>query len=410
MRPAWLLCCAIGLAPVASADPLTFSEAMARAGSDGPSITARKAAADSARLSIGPAGQLPDPQIAFGLDNYPVSGPAQFTLNRDDMTMLSVGIMQDMPSGAERSARTGLATAEAEMAGAALEISRLEARRAAASAWIEIYFGMARVSVLDRQVDELETLASASIAALASGSPAADSALAARMDAARVADRLAETRAAITGAQAELERWIGPVGGDRPGPEAPMFEIEADGLRARLDQHVKLLASATEIERARAGLGLARAETQPDWSWELAYQRRDPTFGDMVTLGVRFSLPLFQGTRQKPVIEARRADVSRAAAEREAIVREHRTILETRLAERAAAVERLDRARTLLLPISRQRAAAVAAAHGAGAAPLSDAIMARNAETEIELEIIDLEQRLTSVSAMLSLEYGEVAP
>src|SRR5690242_21148787 len=98
MRHAWLLCCAIGIAPTAAADPLTFAQAVARAGGDGPSIAARKAGAEAAHLSIGPAGQLPDPQVALGLDNFPVSGADRFRLNRDEMTMLSVGVMQDVPS------------------------------------------------------------------------------------------------------------------------------------------------------------------------------------------------------------------------------------------------------------------------------------------------------------------------
>ena len=58
MRFAWLLCCAVGLAPSAAADPLSFAEAIARANADGPSLAAKKAAVDAARLSIRPAGQI----------------------------------------------------------------------------------------------------------------------------------------------------------------------------------------------------------------------------------------------------------------------------------------------------------------------------------------------------------------
>ena len=48
------------------------------------------------------------------------------------------------------------------------------------------------------------------------------------------------------------------------------------------------------LERARASVEIARAGTRPDWSWSLMYGRRDPSFGDMVSFGLKFSLPLFQ--------------------------------------------------------------------------------------------------------------------
>jgi outer membrane protein TolC len=407
MRHAWLLCCAIGIAPAAAADPLTFAEALARASTDGPSIDARKAGADAAHLAIGPAGQLPDPQLALGLDNFPVSGPDRFRLNRDEMTMLSVGVMQDVPRKSLRRARTGVATAEADVADAALEVSRLEARLAVANAWIDAYFAAAREVALRRLAEDLVSLNAASTASLSSATGSADAALMARMGAARIADRLAEAK--LTGAQAkaELERWIGPIGEDVPGPMAPRFDIDPILLREHLEHHVVLASSAAAVDRAKAEYELARAGKQPDWSWSLMYGRRDPDFGDMVSFGLKFSLPLFQSTRQSPTIDARAADVRKADAEREATLREHRAMLEMRLAEHASLTERLARARDVVLPLAKQREAVAAAAHEAGTLPLASLIAARVEAKEAELESLDLEQKLITVDAILDLEYGE---
>src|SRR5690242_14921761 len=166
MRFAWLLCCAVALTPTAAADPLSFAEAIARASATGPSLTAKKAAADAARLSIRPAGELPDPELALSLDNVPVSGADRFRLNRDEMTMLSAGVMQDVPSGALRRARTGVAVADAKAAEAALEISRLEARLAVATAWIEAFYAGQREGVLLQLANDVAALNEASTAAL----------------------------------------------------------------------------------------------------------------------------------------------------------------------------------------------------------------------------------------------------
>ena len=60
MRYAWLLCCAVGIAPVAYVDTahaenLTFADAVKRAGSDGPKISAGMAAVSAAKRMITPS-------------------------------------------------------------------------------------------------------------------------------------------------------------------------------------------------------------------------------------------------------------------------------------------------------------------------------------------------------------------
>ena len=407
MRYAWLLCCAVGLGSTAHADPISFAEALARAGADAPTVAARKAAVDAARDSIGPASQLPDPQVALGLDAFPISGPDRYSLTKDNFTMLSFGVSQDVPSAAKRRARTQMATADAGAAAATLEATRLEARLSSATAWIDLFYAVAKERALDELASDLRELADASTSGLAAGTSSADAALSARMEVERVADRRAEAKAASLRARAELERWVGPIGKDPLGPEAPAFAIDPGHLRNHLEHHVALAVSAAEIERAQAGLELARADRNPDWGWQLTYQRRDPAFGDFVSAGVHFSLPLFQSTRQSPTIDARHADVARAGAERETMVRDHRAILEARLADYASLDERLTRARQVMEPLARQRLAVAAAGHQAGTLPLMSLIAARRDVIEAELERIDIEHKRTQVSAFLSLEYGE---
>jgi outer membrane protein, heavy metal efflux system len=319
-------------------------------------------------------------------------------------------VMQDVPSRALRRARTGLATAEAAVADATLEVSRLEARLAAATAWIDAYFATAKQAVLQQLAQDVGALSDASTAGLASGSASLDRALVARMDAARIADRLAEAQYEAASSRAELERWIGPMGSDQPGPTPPAFAIDPEHLRTHLENHVVLAESAAATGRARAEYDVARAGRRSDWSWSLMYGRRDPDFGDMVSLGFKFSLPLFQSTRQSPTIDARQADIRRADAERQAMLREHRAVLEARLAEHASLSERLARARDVVLPLAKQREAVAAAAHEAGTLPLADLIMVRREIREAELGWLDLEQRLSMAGAFLTLEYGEVAP
>ncbi len=407
MRRAWLLSCAIGVAPAASADPTSFNDAIARAGREAPSVAAGQAAVDSARLLVKPAGQLPDPQLALDLEDVPISGADRFRLNRDEMTMLNVGIMQDVPSDASRRAREQVAQADVRVSGAALDISRLEARVAAATAWLQAFYAEQRVDVLLTLANDAATLEQATTASFGAGAGNADAALSARFQVARLQDRIADARFEAAAARAELERWIGPLGADRLGPAPPVFLIDADSLRDHLEHHVELAGSSAAVARAEAEIEQARAAREPDWSWSLMYGRRDPAFGDMISLGVRFNLPLFQSDRQTPTIDARRADLKRVGLEREAVLREHQAMLEARLAEHVQLTARLTRARDVVLPLARQQEAVASAAHEAGTLDLAGLFAMRLEAKEAELDRLDVERRLALVDAYLTLEYGE---
>jgi outer membrane protein TolC len=408
MLRACLLLTAIAIAPTAFAQSLTFSDALERA-EEGPLVSARADALEAARRSIGPAGALPDPQLILGVENLPATGPDRFRLDRDEMTMSRVGVMQEMPSFPELGARRAMARAEARRASAGVDLGRLEARLGAAQAWIGLYYAERRVAMLADIEREARAMAEAARGRLAAGGAGVDEAITAEVEAARVADRTAEAAAAVTAMRAELRRWIGAAADEALADEAPLFAIDPATLRDRLRRHPALTAYDAEAAAAEAGLRMARAERWPDWSWELSYGRRDPALEDMASVEVRIDLPLLQPWRQGPLIEARRADVSRVEAEREATIREHAAILETGLAQHAALSASVTRAREVRAPLARQRAEAAAGAFAAGAISAGEVIAARRDAIEAELDLIELEERQALIGAALTLQYLEAS-
>ena len=66
---------------------------------------------------------------------------------------------------------------------------------------------------------------------------------------------------------------------------------------------------------------------------ELSYGRRGPAFSDMVSLQFTLDLPFFARTRQGPQIQAKRHELDRVEAERDAMLRDHTRELEADLAE-----------------------------------------------------------------------------
>ncbi len=347
--------------------------------------------------------------MALGIENVPVSGADRFRLNRDEMTMASIGIMQDVPSNATRRAREGVAQAEVRASEASIGIARLEARLAAANAWIDLYFAQAKLAALKALEGDATSLDRAIVAAVGAGGSSSDQALAAKLAIARLQDRIASAQAEMGMARAELERWIGSIGSDGVGASAPVFDVAPVALRAHVEHHVELAGSEADVGRAKAALEMARAARDPDWSWSLMYGRRDEDLGDMVSFGLKFSLPLFQSDRQTPLIDARQADVRQAGFVRDATLREHLAMLESKLAEYASLQQRLTRLRDVVAPLAVKREEIALAGQAAGTGSLERVFAMRLEAREVDLDRLELERQLLRTGAYLTLEYGEGA-
>src|SRR3546814_15638173 len=97
---------ASAVAPLAaSAQPLTFGAAIERALANTPTLEAKMLGVQAARSTARAADALPDPRLALGVDNFPVSGPPAGSFAADSMTLARVGITQDSPKPAKSHAR-----------------------------------------------------------------------------------------------------------------------------------------------------------------------------------------------------------------------------------------------------------------------------------------------------------------
>jgi cobalt-zinc-cadmium efflux system outer membrane protein len=392
----------------AFADPLTFDEALARAAAEAPSLRARSLEVEARRSTAVSAGQLPDPKLGIGLDNFPVSGPPAFTFGGEDMTMARVGISQEVPNGAKRHARSGRAEADIGVAEADQAAEARRVRVATALAWIELAYGERRLATLDRILADFRELVAASPAAVSSGAARPAQALEGRQAIANLEDRRSEIAAEVARARAVLSRWTGDPDPEAEGP-APDFAIDPDGLRSELDRHPDLIATVARVRIAEADVAIARADKRPDWGFDLAYQRRGNGYGDMVSAGVTVSLPLFAKRRQDPTIAASLASEGSALAQREDVRRALRGDLEAGLADHAMHHQQWVRARDTLLPLARQRGDLEIASYSAGRATLIDVIAARTMFADAAIQALEREALVARDGARLVLTYGSDA-
>ncbi|MEG9291099.1 TolC family protein, partial [Pseudomonas aeruginosa] len=127
----------------------------------------------------------------------------------------------------------------------------------------------------------------------------------------------------------------------------------------------------------------------------------------MVSVQFTFDLPLFTASRQDPKIAAKRAEVLRLEAEREAMTREHAQALADDLAEHRRLERAVERSRQTLVPLAEEKVRLAMADYRAGRGELMALVAARRELIEARLKHIDLEQQRAQTSARLYFAYGE---
>jgi len=405
MRASYIVPLAAFVASNAQAEPLTYDQALRQAVANSPGSASTQAGITAAAADARAAGSLPDPRLAVGLDNFPVSGPPAFTLNRDDMTMGRVGLQQDVPNLAKRHAAQAQASAAVVTAETTQAVRLRQIRLGAGLAWIDLAYAEQRLGALDRLLVSLHSLPAIARTAAGSGTARPSQTLAVDQVIAGLDDRRDALVAGVARARAMLTRWTGVVAPTIAG-SVPAPDLNPTQLRAALERNPELLAAAAGVRRAEADVDAARAEKRPDWGFELAYQRRDPRYGDMVSVGATMSLPLFARTRQNPRIAARQAAATQAEAEREDTRRALTGDLEAGLADHVMHHEQWQRARNVLLRIAHQRAELETASYSAGRAGLLDVIETKTALADAELTTLDREAEVARDGVRLTVTFG----
>jgi outer membrane protein TolC len=388
---------------------LTLDEALRLAENNAPTLTAQDAKIQAANYAAIPAGELPDPKLLLGVQNYPIGGPDRGSLNQDSMTMQMVGVRQEMPNSDKRKARVEVASAAVDRAVAERQVQRLNVRQATALAWINSYSIERKDSLFQDFYNENRLLSDTVRAQIAGGRTQPADSVIPRQEAARLAEQQDDLIGQRTQARAALKRWIGTAADETPQGRWPEWPVDTSGYAHKLQHHPELAAFAPMAREAQARVREAQAQKQSDWSWELDYQHRDRQFGDMVSVQFSWDLPLFPDTRQNPRIAARQAELNQIEAEREALSREHTQQLEDELAD----YERLNRAvsrnQQTLVPLANEKVELSMASYRSGKTELRSVIAARQELIEARLKQIDVEGQRALAGARLYFSYGEGA-
>jgi outer membrane protein, heavy metal efflux system len=397
---------AIG-ASTSSAQDLSLADAIALL-RESPALVAGAEQVAASRLAAGPAGALPDPKVLVAIDNLPIEGPDQYSFSRDFMTMQRIGVMQEFPNRAKRAARVASAAGRIAVAEAQSSLTRLGAIQQVVMAWIARRTAERQLVQLDAMNAENRLLESAVRARLSTGQGLASDAVVARTEAALIEERRDAFRALREQALAVMRQWLGGAAAELPlSGEVPSWPIDRAVLLQRLPHHSEFALWDAQGQNLDAEVAAARAAKRPDWSMEMAFQRRGSQFGNMVSMQVTVDLPIFARSRQSPQLAATLAERRALSANREAGLREHRQQLESGLAEYGRLRDAVARQRTVFLPLAAEKVTLTMADWRGGKSNLMDVINSRRERLDAEQKLIALEGEQLQAAATLRYSYDE---
>jgi len=297
--------------------PLTLAEAENLALDDEPGTTALAAKADALEERSIAAGQLPEPTLKVGINNYPVESGGFST---EGMTNAGIGLHQAFPPGDSR--RLGAlqyASRADEMTESATARSR-DVLSAVRKAWLEVYYWQQAGTVLGESRAFFNDLAEITRSLYAVGRRNQQDVLRAELELSRLEDKIIEAARQERQSRAELGRWIGEASARPITTRLPDWNLAGDLelLQTSLGDHPALLAADARVQAADAAVHLAEEQTKPGWAVDLGYSYRQGTLpdgdprSDMVSLNVTVGLP-FVGTKNR-----RDRDLAAALGERRA--------------------------------------------------------------------------------------------
>lgn len=364
---------------------LTLARAVALVSEDQPQLAVLQSQEQAALAAAQAEGELPDPRFAFGVQNVPATGDDAFRLDRDDMTMVTLGIMQDVVTRAKRDAASARMSAEAARLSAERRLNARTIQREVALAWVDAFESQQRAATLRKLVAEMSAEREVSAAQVSSGTRRASDVLALDIEVSATRDELILAERDEARARAVLSRWIGEAA-LRPLPDSLAHELSTQpdlaAAAREIDSHPALQSSGHAIEAALSAVDRARAERQPDWGWQLMYGQRQDDRADMVSFQVTVGLPWNRADRQDRRIAEKLAEASAMRSD----LSDRRQMLEAEFssirADLTASAERLREHEKQRIPNARARLETSQGAYVGGGGSLLEVWQARRAWIE----------------------------
>jgi outer membrane protein TolC len=225
-------------------------------------------------------------------------------------------------------------------------------------------------------------------------------------------DRVIEQDRTVQRARIALGSWLGADAAKSLAqpPDTSRLMHGREHLLTRLQDHPMLRMQDERERLATAEVDLARSTKKSDWTLEFGYAQRAPAFSNMVSVMVAMELPWQTERRQDRDIASKLAELDQARAQREDARRMHEAEVRGWIADHETAARRIERYRSVILPLARDRARVALAAYQGGRAEVASVLEANRAITEAELGALAAEAERAKAWANLAFLFPHEAP
>ncbi|NOT15089.1 MAG: TolC family protein [Methylotenera sp.] len=369
-------------------EPLTLAETIQLATQNQPLLQSLDDAAASSRQAAIAEGQLPDPKVKFGVINLPVTTSDALRYNRDDQTMVNVGISQDVIPLKKRELASNRMLAEADQFQTEQVATARTIERDVALAWLDAYEAQRKSELYQRLIDDMTAERKLLAANVSSGGAKTSDVLRMDTDISMTNEKRIFAQRDERKARAALARWIGKSASRSIASELPVMtnSLSHGANQAALEQH-PLLRNAYQTEKvAQFDVDSAQANLERNWGWEVGYGKRFNDRSDMLSFQVSIDLQLDRANRQDRRTAEKLVLVEKARKLTEDRRRELSSELESAMADAEAADARETERITKLIPNAHAKLSIAQAAYQSGRQSIGEVWQARRDVIDIELD------------------------
>ncbi|PPD55583.1 MAG: hypothetical protein CTY10_06855 [Methylotenera sp.] len=369
-------------------EPLTLNETIELATQNQPVLQSLDDAADSIRQAAIAEGQLPDPKVKFGVINLPVTTRDALRYNRDDQTMVNIGISQDVIPLKKRELAAHRMLAEADQFHTEQIATARSIERDVAIAWLDTYEAQRKTELYQRMIDDMTAERKVLAAGVSSGATKTSEVLVMDTEISMTNEKRIFAQRDERKARAALARWIGKSASRSISSELPVMtnNLNHDAVQAAIEQH-PLLKNAFQTEKvAQLDVDSAKANLERNWGWEVGYGKRFNERSDMLTFQVSMDLQLDRANRQDRRTAEKVVLVEKARKLTEDRRRELSAELESAIADAEAAEAREKEHLTKLIPNAQAKLSIAQAGYTSGKQSIGDVWQARRDVIEVQLD------------------------
>lgn len=276
---------------------LVLDQAIAWALEKSPVLGASSARADAATASRSQAGALPNPEISIEADNIYGDGPYDGT----DGAEITYGVSQLVELPGKRGNRVRVADAEKTKIHYARDAAQLDLIRDVTTAYAEVAAAQAEVGVLEEEYDLATEVRDSVVAKVQAGKEPPIQKNKAEIERSASQIALERARRNLSTKKQALSSLMGGETGDFTVTMESLPSLIApeplESYRNRLPQTPDVKSLDADVNQAKAGLSLEKANAVPDPTFNFGVKDIREDDSQAFVAGVSFPFPVFNMNR-----------------------------------------------------------------------------------------------------------------